>query len=69
MESKVNDTIDFFRDANDFLTAQLPEDFEDRLRKHVKERNYTQNEYRLFKHMLQESLDFKGVMILLKDFT
>ena len=67
--NKINDSIDFWKAANEFLNAQLPKDFEDKLKEFVEKNNYNQNELRLFKSMLESAVGFKATMLLLKSFS
>lgn len=64
----VNDNNDFYKDAQDFLTSQLPADFDKKLKEYVSAKGYNQNEFRLFAHMLEEAVGFHGVVFLLKHY-
>ena len=64
----VSGSADFWKDAQEFLKSQLPPDFEDKLRQYVTDKGYNQNEFRLFKNMLQEAVGFHGTKVLLKHY-
>lgn len=40
MSGKINDEVNFFNDAKEFLDTQLPKDFEDNLLKYTKDKGY-----------------------------
>lgn len=64
----VSSSTDFWKDAKEFLKSQLPSDFEDKLKEYVTEKGYNQNEFRLFKNMLEEAVGFHGTVVLLKHY-
>jgi len=64
----VSNSVDFFKDAKEFLESQLPKDFGDKMRTFVESKDYKQNDVRLFKSMLQEAVGFEATMILLKHY-
>ena len=64
----VSGSVDFWKDAQTFLESQLPKDFEEQLLKYIKDKGYNQNEFRLFKNMMEEALGFTGTMVLLKHY-
>ncbi len=64
----VSGSADFFKDAQAFLESQLPKDFEEQLLKYTKDKGYNQNEFRLFKNMMEEAVGFTGTMVLLKHY-
>ena len=64
----VSSSADFWKDAQEFLKSQLPTDFEDKLKQYVTDKGYNQNEFRLFKNMLEEVVGFHGTVVLLKHY-
>jgi hypothetical protein len=64
----VSSSADFWKDAQEFLKSQLPPDFEDKLKQYVTDKGYNQNEFRLFKNMLEEAVGFHGTVVLLKHY-
>ena len=64
----VGSSADFWKDAQEFLKSQLPTDFEDKLKQYVTDKGYNQNEFRLFKNMLEEVVGFHGTVVLLKHY-
>ena len=64
----VSGSADFFKDAQTFLESQLPKNFEEQLLKYTKDKGYNQNEFRLFKNMMEEALGFTGTIVLLKHY-
>ena len=64
----VSNSVDFFKDAKEFLESQLPKDFGDNMKAFVESKDYKQNDVRLFKSMLQEAVGFEATMILLKHY-
>lgn len=64
----VSSSADFWKDAQEFLKSQLPPDFEDKLKQYVTDKGYNQNEFRLFKNMLEEAVGFHGTIVLLKHY-
>ena len=64
----ISNTTDFWVDANEFLKSQLPSDFEDKLKEYVSKKNYNENEFRLFKYMLNEAMGFHSTVYMLKNY-
>ena len=64
----INNNIDFWAEAQEFLKSQLPADFENKLQEHATVKGYNENEFRLFKNMLQDSIGFHGTMVLIKHY-
>jgi len=64
----VSNSADFCKDAQEFLKSQVPNDFQEKMIEYAKSKNYNQNEFRLFKNMLEEAVGFHGVMVLLKHY-
>ena len=64
----VSSSADFWKDAQEFLKSQLPTDFEDKLKQYATDKGYNQNEFRLFKNMLEEAVGFHGTVVLLKHY-
>ena len=65
---RVSGSADFFKDAQTFLKNQLPKDSEEQLLKYTKDKAYNENEFRLFKNMMQEAVGFTGTIVLLKHY-
>lgn len=61
VKDSVNDSVDFWVDAQEFLKSQLPSDFEDKLKEYTASKGYNQNDFRLFKHMLV--VGFHGTIV------
>jgi hypothetical protein len=68
MEESINNNVDFWKDAQDFLESQLPADFEDKMKEYVGRKGYNKNEFRLFKNMLEEAVGFYGTVVFLKHY-
>ena len=64
----VSSSADFWKDAQEFLKSQLPSDFEYNLKQYVTDKGYNQNEFRLFKNMLEEAVGLHGTVVLLKHY-
>ena len=64
----VSNSVDFWKDAQEFLNSQLPDNFEEKMKEYCEDKEYKQNDFRLFKSMLQEAVGFKATMILLKHY-
>ncbi len=64
----VSDSVNFWKEAQTFLKSILPEDFQDKLLKYAKEKNFNENEFRLFKNMIEEFIGFEGTMVILKHY-
>lgn len=64
----VSNSADFWKDAQEFLKSQVPVDFQEKMIEYAKNKNYNQNEFRLFKNMLEEAVGVHGVMVLLKHY-
>lgn len=62
----INNNIDFWKEAQEFLNNQLPKDFQERLNKYVTDKGYNINECRLFKHMLTEAIGLYGTVMIIK---
>lgn len=70
-EESIQDSVnkyDIWEDAQEFLKSQLPIDFEDHLEKYVVDKGYNKNEFKLFKHKLEEAVGLYGTIILLKHY-
>lgn len=65
-KSTINDDIDFWKDAQEFLKSQLPNDFEEKLNKYIVDKGYNSNECRLFKSMLTEAVGLHANKVLIK---
>lgn len=63
-----NESVDFWKDAQEFLDSQLPADFEDKMADYVTKKGYTTNEFRLFKVMTEDAIGYRGTIVLLKHF-
>lgn len=66
--TQISSSADFWKDAQEFLKSQLPTDFEDKLKEYVTTKGYNQNEFRLFKNMLEQAVGFHGTVVLLKHY-
>jgi hypothetical protein len=64
----VSNNTDFWKDAQEFLNSQLPVNFKEKMKEYCESKEYKQNDFRLFKSMLQEAVGFKAMMILLKHY-
>ena len=64
----VSNSTDFWKDAQDFLNSQLPDNFEEKMKEYCESKKYKQNDFRLFRSMLQEAVGFEATMILLKHY-
>lgn len=65
---RVDDTRDFWGDAQEFMNSQIPADFEKKMLEYANARGYNTNEFRLFKHMLMEAVELHATVVLLKHF-
>jgi len=68
VKDKVKDNVDFWKEAQDFLKTVLPEDFQDKIHDWLKNKDFTENDVRLFKCMLEEAIGFEVTMIILKHY-
>lgn len=64
----VSNSADFWKDAQEFLNSQLPDNFEEKMKEYCEGKGYKQNDFRLFKSTLQEAVGFKATMVLLKHY-
>ena len=64
----VSSSVDFWKDAQEFLKSQLPPDFEDKLKQYATEKGYNLNEFRLFQSMLEQAVRFRGTVVLLSHY-
>ena len=64
---RVNNTDNFWGQANDFVKTFVPEDFEQRFIAFCKERNYNRNEMQFLKLMVGQALEFNCTMAILKN--
>ena len=62
----VSNSVDFWKDAQEFLKSQLPDDFQEKLDKYVTDKGYNSNECRLFKSMLTEAVGLYGTVMVIK---
>jgi len=62
----VNNDVDFWKDVQEFLKGQLPDDFQEKLDKYVTDKGYNSNECRLFKSMLTEAVGLYGTVMVIK---
>ena len=62
----VSNSVDFWKDAQEFLKSQLPDDFQEKLDKYVNDKGYNSNECRLFKSMLTEAIALHGMVMVIK---
>ena len=62
----VSNNVDFWKDAQDFLKSQLPDDFQEKLDKYVNDKGYNSNECRFFKSMLTEAVGLYGTVMVIK---
>lgn len=62
----ISDEANFYVDAQEFLKSQLPHDFKSNMREFVKSKGYTENEVRLFRAMMQESIGLEAVILILE---
>lgn len=62
----VSNSVDFWKDAQEFLKTQLPDDFQEKLDKYVTDKGYNSNECRLFKSMLTEAVGLYGTVMVIK---
>lgn len=67
-KASISNSVDFWVDAKEFMESQLPKDFEDKLKEYVENKGYNQNEFRLFKNMLEETIGYYGTIVLLKHY-
>ena len=58
IEDQTN-SFDMFVEAGQFLSANLPPDFEDKFADFCREKGYNYSEQLLVRYMMVESLDFK----------
>jgi hypothetical protein len=63
---KINDDFDFWVDATSFVKTLLPEDVEERIVAHMKERGFNQNEMRLSREFMVKAFDLYPMMAFLK---
>lgn len=64
----VSNSADFWKDAQEFLKSQLPSDFSEKMKEFAESKEYKENDFRLFKNMLEEAVGFEATMILLKHY-
>jgi len=64
----VSNSADFWKDAQEFLKSQLPDDFGEKMLEFTKSKEYKQNDFRLFKSMIEDAIGFEATMILLKHY-
>ena len=62
----VSNSVDFWKDAQDFLKSQLPDDFQEKLEQYVKDKKFNSNECRLFRSMLTEVVGLYGTVMVIK---
>lgn len=62
----ISNSVDFWKDAQEFLKSQLPDDFQEKLDKYVTDKGYNSNECRLFKNMLTEAVGLYGTVMVIK---
>ena len=65
-ELGINDGIDFWKDANEFLKTQLPNNFQEELDSYTVTKGYNLNECRLFMSMLSDALNLYGMLMVIK---
>lgn len=65
----VNNSTDFWKDAQEFLKSQLPSDFGEKMKDFAESKQYKQNDFRLFKSMIEDAVGFEANMILLKHYS
>lgn len=59
---------DFWKDAQEFLSSQLPADFQDKMLEYAKTKNYSKNEFRLFSSMLKDAVGFHTTIVQKKHY-
>jgi len=64
----VNDDIDFWKDAREFLESQLPDDFEEKLKTYANEKGFNMNEFMLFEEMLCDAIGLHNLRVRLKHY-
>lgn len=64
----ISNDIDFWADAREFLNKNIPANFNEKMTEYIKDKNYNQNEFRLFKSMLEEAIGFHGTIVLLNHY-
>mgnify|MGYP006295116187 CR=1 FL=1 len=64
----VSNSVDFWKDAQEFLKSQLPSDFYEKMKEFAESKQYKQNDFRLFKSMIEDEIGFEATMILLKHY-
>jgi hypothetical protein len=64
----VSNSADFWKDAQEFLKSQLPSDFGEKMKEFAESKQYKQNDFRLFKSMIEDAIGFEATMILLKHY-
>ena len=65
-KGKINEDLDFFKDANDFLETLIYSDAEEKIIEYMKKRDFNHNERMLFTHMLSSAFDFKTAIARIK---
>lgn len=56
-------TKDMWLDCNDFLKSQLPSNFKENLKEYAKNKEYSDDEFRLFEYYLKDSLGFLTLIV------
>lgn len=66
----MSDEIDFWKDAGEFFKKRFSEGFKEDLEKFVLDKQYGENDFRLFKSMLESRVGLEATVVFLKmDFT
>jgi hypothetical protein len=64
----IRNEVNFWEDADEFLNTQLPKEFEENLKQFIINKNYNENEFRLFKCMLEQKIGYFATIFFLKHY-
>lgn len=65
----VRQSVDFYKEAHEFLKVLLPDDFQQKLEEHYKAKGFSRNEAILFNHSLETAVSCHTTFASLQSYT